>query len=191
MCFKGESRNWFWTAPGTKLPDDVCHVSQILLKNHLKTQKFLPYVRSEKDLGATVHPVSKSKRVPPDACHCIPDVESELDTLNQTGELSQVPIKREDVPILAKNNCTVPQCINYFCCVECPSTCQLGMQCHNRRISKNVWKTLLLFNEDGRGIGVKSLCAIQKDDFIVEYTGLAVKESFIAKQENYDKRYRL
>ena len=189
VCFKGESRNWFWTAPGTKLPDDVCHVSQILLKNHLKTQKFLPYVRSEKDLGATVHPVSKSKRVPPDACHCVPGVESELDTLNQTGELSQVPIKREDVPILAKNNCTVPQCINYFCCVECPSTCQLGMQCHNQRISKNVWKTLLLFNEDGRGIGVKSLCAIQKDDFIVEYTGLAVKESFIAKQENYDKRY--
>ncbi|KAG5671046.1 hypothetical protein PVAND_001264 [Polypedilum vanderplanki] len=67
-------------------------------------------------------------------------------------------------------------CINRNDGFECSKNCAAGQKCQNKKLSNNETPQLGLFDTKTRGIGVKALEEIQKDNFIIEYIGEIIDE---------------
>jgi len=84
--------------------------------------------------------------------------------------------------------CVDDTCVLFACQEECHSNCEAGELCRNKRITLKKWKNVQVVDAGLKGRG---LCAdehISSHDFVIEYTGLAVKKSYL---DQLFKRYRM
>lgn len=83
--------------------------------------------------------------------------------------------------------CVDTTCVLFACQEECPSSCETGRLCGNRRITRKKWKELQVFDAGLKGRGLRVLQDVVKGDFITEYVGIAVKRKFL---DDLFRRYR-
>ena len=196
---KDNNSNAFWIDKGVVLPASVCHVGTVLSESNAKSTKFRGFIPKEYRDVITVHPVPRNRQEPAEPCKCTSNYDANVIKANDLGaeiaidernkknsQLIQkkIKIKEETLEQCTFSNlklypCRSDSCLNYAMAQECPSTCHLGDYCGNQRLRKREWKPLLVFETSSKGLGVKSLSAIQNEGLIVEYTGIAVKETSI------------
>ena len=56
---------------------------------------------------------------------------------------------------------------------ECPTNCTAGDGCCNKQIHNKEWKKVQITTAVDKGKGVVAMESIQKDDFVIEYVGVA------------------
>ncbi len=110
---------------------------------------------------------------PEDPCACQPSYDPTTDTFDTTTPL-----------------CNDSSCILYACQIECRSNCPAGTLCTNKRITTKQWKPVSVFQSQHKGLGLKSASksTIHKNDFIIEYTGIAIKKEYL---DSIFRRYKM
>ena len=138
----------FWSEKGVTLPSNVSHVSRIQWLTKSNCR------RKQFKFAA-----KKPKKDHVDECSCMKKL---LEKKEKPGNESY---------------CLSSQCELHAMYMECPKTCSVGAACGNNRIMNGLWKKLLVFNTGKKGLGVKTLEKLKKDEFICEYTGVALSKS--------------
>jgi len=105
-----------------------------------------------------------------DPCGCQPKYNEKTDTIDTTP------------------CCTDLSCILFACQIECRSNCPAGELCGNRRIARKQWKKVEVINAGVKGLGLRTLEDLKKGDFIIEYTGIAIRKEYL---DNMFRRYKM
>ena len=87
--------------------------------------------------------------------------------------------------------CSDLSCSVYGMEEECGDNCPARQWCGNKRIQRRKWKSVQIVATACTGFGVKTLEPIQRDEFIVEYVGLAVSKGYLSDVPNMEYIMRL
>lgn len=104
-----------------------------------------------------------------DPCGCTPAYDEESDTI--------------DTALC----CTDSTCVLFACQEECRSNCEAGDLCGNKRITKKQWKKVQVIDAGVKGRGLVLMENAKCGDFIIEYTGIAIKKDYL---DSMFRRYR-
>mmetsp|Transcript_1975 Transcript_1975/g.3592 ORF Transcript_1975/g.3592 Transcript_1975/m.3592 type:complete len:1815 (-) Transcript_1975:2526-7970(-) len=104
-----------------------------------------------------------------DPCGCTPAYDEESDTI--------------DTALC----CTDSTCVLFACQEECRSNCEAGDLCGNKRITKKQWKKVQVVDAGVKGRGLVLMEDANCGDFIIEYTGIAIKRDYL---DSMFRRYR-
>ena len=116
---------------------------------------------SSSNLLSHISQISQLERAPrpkfkrPEPCFCEPDIDTE-------------------------SKCCVDEtCALYACQEECGTSCPGGPLCGNKRIQRKDWKRLSVFDAGLKGRGLMVQEPVRKNEFIIEYVGVAVKRQYL------------
>lgn len=104
-----------------------------------------------------------------DPCGCTPAYNEELDTIDTSP------------------CCVDSTCVLFACQEECRSNCEAGDLCGNKRITKKQWKKVQVVDAGVKGRGLILNEDAKCGDFIIEYTGIAIKRDYL---DSMFRRYR-
>jgi histone-lysine N-methyltransferase SETD2 len=104
-----------------------------------------------------------------DPCGCTPAYDEESDTI--------------DTALC----CTDSTCVLFACQEECRGNCEAGDLCGNKRITKKQWKKVQVIDAGVKGRGLVLMEDAKCGDFIIEYTGIAIKKDYL---DSMFRRYR-
>ena len=105
-----------------------------------------------------------------DPCGCSPNYDEATNTIDESTML-----------------CTDTTCVLFACMEECRSNCEAGHLCGNKRITKKLWKNLQVVDAGPKGRGLITLEDVKEGDFLIEYTGVAIKKEYL---DSMFRRYR-
>ncbi len=141
-------------------PSDVIHIEDVEWAEENNTGVKYPFEMA-------VRPKQYKKE---DPCGCTPRYNETTDTFDTTP------------------CCTDSSCILFACQMECRSNCEAGDLCGNKRITKKMWKKVEVINAGVKGLGLRAMEDLKKGDFIIEYTGIAIKKEYL---DNMFRRYKM
>ena len=78
-------------------------------------------------------------------------------------------------------------CVLFACQEECRKNCPAGELCGNKRITRRQWKKVEVFHAGIKGRGLRTKEDIEMGDFIIEYTGMAIRRRYL---DDVFERYR-
>ncbi len=87
--------------------------------------------------------------------------------------------------------CTDMSCVLFACQEECRSNCEAGELCGNKRITKRQWRDVEVIDAGVKGRGLilgRNGGPAKAGDFIIEYTGVAIKKDYL---DSMFRRYRM
>ncbi len=84
--------------------------------------------------------------------------------------------------------CVDDTCILYACQIECGPNCPVGDLCSNKRIKNKQWKQVEVIDAGKKGLGLRALEDIKPRDFVIEYTGVAIKKEYL---DGIFRRYKM
>jgi serine/threonine protein kinase len=88
--------------------------------------------------------------------------------------------------------CKDESCVLFACQEECGPNCRAGNLCGNKRIRTQQWKKVQVFDAGPKkGRGLRTLEAVRKGDFIIEYVGKAVRKKDLESLFNEYHRERM
>jgi len=105
-----------------------------------------------------------------DPCGCSPNYDEATNTIDESTML-----------------CTDTTCVLFACQEECRGNCEAGYLCGNKRITKKLWKNLQVVDAGPKGRGLIILEDVKEGDFLIEYTGVAIKKDYL---DSMFRRYR-
>ena len=105
-----------------------------------------------------------------DPCGCTPHYDEETDTIDTTP------------------CCVDSSCVLFACQIECGSNCEAGALCGNKRITKKQWKKVEVVDAGEKGLGLQTNEDLKQGDFIIEYTGVAIKKEYL---DSMFRRYKM
>jgi len=148
------------------LPSDVEHINEVEWASAKSPSEYAPRPRMSP---------------PGDPCGCTAHYDETTDTIDTSTPC-----------------CADMSCVLFACQEECRSNCEAGELCANRRISKRQWKNVEVIDAGVKGRGLRISTEpdqnghppqpIKSMDFIIEYTGVAIKKDYL---DAMFRRYRM
>jgi len=135
----------------TELASDVIHINEVEWADPNQPHHYPPEQAPK--------PKPKSQD---DPCDCEPYYDEVTNTLDTSTVC-----------------CLDTNCVLYACQEECRKNCPAGDLCGNKRITRRQWKNVTVFDAGIKGRGLKVREDIKASDLIIEYTGVAIKRSFL------------
>lgn len=152
------------TSEASILPNDVIHINEVewaeeSTGNSNNDKKY--------SFEMAVRPRYTKKE---DPCGCKPRYNMINDTMDTTP------------------CCVDTSCVLFACQMECRSNCSAGDLCANNRITKRKWKKVQVIDARVKGLGLNTCEPLKKYDFVIEYTGVAIKREFL---DSMFRRYKM
>ena len=141
------------------LPSDVQHITDVEWASE-DPQNPSPSENAHRPKNAPVE----------DPCGCTPAYDEETDTID------------------TRPCCVDTTCVLFACQEECRGNCEAGELCGNKRITKKQWKDLQVVDAGVKGRGLVSKHPAKFGDFLIEYTGIAIKKDYL---DAMFRRYRM
>lgn len=156
----------------SRRPDDISDEEE---RKHVVTPPKLSQVTAENNMDE-VEWASENPKYPSPPEYAPRPKSSELeDPCNCVSKRN----KRKGTTDSPTMLCTDNQCVLFACMEECRSDCKAGDLCGNQRITKKQWKKLQVFKAESNRKGVITLEDAKDGDFLIEYTGVAIKRKYV------------